>query len=104
MSAFDASIGIQQGEHFLRKHRAACAGHTHSDDFFAVFVHVVAADNFSLAADLWQVKQRRRWTAVIEFSNGTYDEFTGTFETSGIGASQHACAGRSDRAAEAFAV
>jgi hypothetical protein len=46
MYALDARIGIQQRKHFLREQSPARAGHTYSDDFFAVFVHVAAADKF----------------------------------------------------------
>ena len=70
MNALDARIGVEQCQHFLREHSAACAGHTYSNDFLVVFAHVFAADNFSLAADLRQVKQRRACLAVIEFCNG----------------------------------
>jgi hypothetical protein len=53
---------------------------------------------------LWQVKQQSTGTAVIEFSDGAYYEFSGTFEASGIGASWQTRAGKRDRAIEAFAV
>ena len=57
MDAFHAGIGIQKSEHLLGEQSTARAGDTYSNDFFAVLVHVVAADNLSLAADLWQVKR-----------------------------------------------
>src|ERR1700739_4322576 len=56
--------------------------------------------NFSFAAGLRQVKQRRAKAAVIDFSGGNCDELSGTFEISGIGAVGKARAGRSYRAAE----
>jgi hypothetical protein len=70
VNAFHASVSIEQIEHFLRQHGAARAGHNHSNDFFAALLHVVAADKFSLAADLRQVKQRHSVIAVIDFCCG----------------------------------
>src|SRR5229473_3591988 len=101
MNPLHPRIVIQQSQHFLGKHRAARAGHTHSNNFFAVLMHVVAADNFSLAAAYGQVKQRQPATAVIDFSDGDRDELSGTFETSGIGAVRQTCAVSGTTAAEA---
>jgi pyridinium-3,5-biscarboxylic acid mononucleotide synthase len=70
VNPLDTRIGVQKAEHFLSEHSTACAGHTHSDGFFAVLLHLVAADELSLAAALWQVKQRRAEAAVLDFFGG----------------------------------
>ena len=84
MNSFDSGVGVQQRQHFLREHSAACAGHTYGEDFFGLFLHDLVADKFSLAADFEQVKRRQSPAAMLDFSGGNYDELAGTFETSGI--------------------